>query len=413
MALLMVSSRILAPEDFGYAAFVSAIIAIVEVISKGGLSQSLIQKQILDEGCYLSVLKFYFGISVVVISLSLTFCIGSYFFYSSRFDLYLGFFIAVLGLPLVLFSGVLVARLSTSGNLSIVAGTELRASLISGLLIGIPLLYFFESWYALVLVKVFCDLCVFSMLSRTVRFVYFDIFGANLHSLVGIVYFGAKLTLARIINVISLRVQDILIPSYLNIHSLGLYNRASAIANVPVDVFGQIFEKVLFPMSSKKVAEGKAVVENVIPPMVLTSIGVICFASMMFVEPIVLLVLGEKWRLITEVVDLLLGFVFFRMSYRYFDSLIKASGKAGLMIFLNLIQLAAVVVLFFVLKSEGLEGVVLALGFSYVVRFLCSMTFFWGVSSRNVMLGICLVGVSLVYLLGLLFYHYEKFQELV
>src|SRR5699024_10627924 len=66
-----------------------------------------------------------------------------------------------------------------------------------------------------------------------------------------LLFFGGGYTIARLSNQFALQADNLVVGKWLGSSALGLYSRAYQLMVMPANLFGQVMDKVLFPVMSK------------------------------------------------------------------------------------------------------------------------------------------------------------------
>ena len=376
LLVLAVSSRILEPVDFGLIAIYTLVLSLFEVLVKQGLIQSYVKNATPSHKKLLCLTKYYLINSVILF----VFLYTLNFFFELSYERFYKELIVLLCFSLLIsiLSSLVVAHMSITDQVDRIISTEIRASLISSLLICLPLLVLTKRWEVMVFVKLASDLVILSSVINKKVYSYLRV---SLFSKLGmlneirpLMRFGFFITLARLFNVLSLRSHELVIQSGFGMSQLGSYNRANALVNVPIEITNQVLEKLFFPVMSKQRKHGQ------IPSNKQDTYSIIFFLAMLlaftgqaFSEVIIPFALGEQWYNIIGVFNLLLLFSVFRIFYKINDVFIKSQGKANFILYLNLIQFSALVFLLLVFGYSDIFHVINAVGLSYSLRYLLSL----------------------------------------
>src|SRR5699024_11672517 len=66
-----------------------------------------------------------------------------------------------------------------------------------------------------------------------------------------LLFFGGGYTIARISNQFALQADNLVVGKWLGANALGLYSRAYQLMVMPANLFGQVMDKVMFPIMSQ------------------------------------------------------------------------------------------------------------------------------------------------------------------
>jgi PST family polysaccharide transporter len=143
-----------------------------------------------------------------------------------------------------------------------------------------------------------------------------------------IIHFGGGFTLSRILSYGAKQGDYFVIGRVLDAASLGIYTRAYQLMMLPAKYFGEVLNKVLFPIMSKTQSE-----QSRLKKMYLTSVAMSSLFSapssvlmIILAGEIVMIVLGSKWLDVILPFQVLALGVLPRISYKVDDTLARALG---------------------------------------------------------------------------------------
>ena len=376
LLVLAVSSRILEPVDFGLIALYTLVLSLLEVLVKQGLIQSYVKDASPSHKKLLCLSKYYLINSVILF----IFLYALNFFFELSHERFYKELIGLLCFSLLIsiLSSLVVAHMSITDQVSRIISTEIKASLISSLFICLPLLVLTERWEIMILVKLASDLVILSSVINKKTYQYlkdsFFVRVEMLNEIKPLMRFGFFITLARLFNVLSLRSHEIVIQSGFGMSQLGSYNRANALVNVPIEITNQVLEKLFFPVMSKQRKYGQiSTSKRDLYSIVFFLAMILAFIGQALSETIIPFLLGGQWYSIIGVFNLLLLFSVFRIFYKINDVFIKSQGKANLILYLNLAQFLALILLLLVFGYSDIFHVINAVGLSYSLRYFLSL----------------------------------------
>jgi O-antigen/teichoic acid export membrane protein len=369
--VLLVLSRILAPEDFGVIAAATVTIFFFDLFSNVGLGQYLIQtkrltSKLIESTLFVNVLL-TFVVSVVYM-LALPYVAGII-----KVDELESF-----GNVLVL---ILFAR-SFSVVYESLLQRELKAFnvilcsslgyLFSLCFVVIPLLLLEFSYMALIWGMVVESLIIAILLVK--------VHGAlllpkpcfkEIKSLYGN---GGGYFKYRLFEYASINIDYIIVSRYLGISALGFYSRAYRVMEYPSFVYRIAVDKVVFPLLSKKNASGKAVGEGFSDSLTLIVIVATflfgCIASLS--DEIIYILLGSAWAPAGEIVKILSVFGTYRLCYMMCNTYLKSAGKINTVARNSFFMLLLMGVGVCIGKEFGIYGVALSVGVSLLLISLIS-----------------------------------------
>ena len=405
--LLVISSRILTPSEFGVAALFLAVGALFEVFLRFGLTQSFIKSQDGNQQIFEALHAFYSTVTAMA-------CIGVTVAYSlSGWTVTDKYLIAAIFLCIstccLLFSTLYSAKLSIQGDLATIAKADAVSVGAGNIVIGIPLLYMWPEWPALIFLKLVRDFLL--LLFYRKEMIRPCLLNSQTYALLlPLLRNGIKFLFTKLLSVGSLRIHDFLIPATLGLDNAGLFNRAYAVGNIPIEIANSVFDKALFPIAAGNVGEAKKIpaVKN-FSIFIFIGLAFFCLLVGYSIGPIASFLLGDQWVVVIDVLSIFTCFSIYRIGYKFIETILKARSSLNFTIFLNIFQLIASALGILSFSYLGLMGVVLALGLTYLVKFLISLFIFRGIFQLGNFWFFLMFLLSTFYALLLYFMFYPSF----
>lgn len=144
----------------------------------------------------------------------------------------------------------------------------------------------------------------------------------------GLLYFGSGHSIARIANFLANQGDNLVIGRMLGAEALGNYGRAYQLVVMPANMFGQVFDRVLFPVMSKVQDDTRKLSEAYKKSVSIITWVMIPFSCLMWIlsQEIIRLILGAKWlSLVLPFQILAIGLVF-RVVHKISDALARSKG---------------------------------------------------------------------------------------
>ena len=294
LASIMVLARLLTPKDFGLFAMVTSVIGYLRVFKDAGLSTATIQR----EGITHAQVSNLFWINVAVSgAISLIFAAGSpivaWFYREPR----------LIPITLVLSSTFLLSGLTIQHTALLNRQMRFKAvaviqvsSLLIGVTVGISMAWLGYNYWALV----FSNLIT---VGAAVPLTWFAIpwrpeapsRQSGIRSLVG---FGANMASGGFIYSLAKGADGLLVGRFYGADSIGLYSRASALLNRPMDQFLAPISSVFVPTLSRVQTQPERYRHAFL--RVYEAMALISFLStgllLALARPLTLVVLGPKWE---------------------------------------------------------------------------------------------------------------------
>lgn len=290
----IIMARLIAPEAFGTVALMYLFTGLASVFSDGGLSAALIQRKsttVVDES---TVLWFNVGIATFITTTLFLSAPWIARFYELPIlvpitQIYsLEFFVSS-------FNSVQVTLFQKRLDFK----TPLKIGLISNILsaiVGVTLAFMGYGIWALVaqaMARTLIRTIALWILSPW-RPVY-KFSSASFHTLFS---FGGYMFLSQILNIGYQRFYTLLIGKWFGVYELGIYNRASAVQQLPAESLSRILNRVAFPIFSQTNNDPDKLVRGL--RLSLRSIMLVNIPMMiglaLVAEPLILTFYGEAWR---------------------------------------------------------------------------------------------------------------------
>jgi teichuronic acid exporter len=335
-------ARILDPSDFGLIGMLTVFMALGNTLIDAGMTSSLIRTKEADDRDYSTVFFINLAVGVLVyLCMAASSGLISRFFAQPELEE----IIVVYCLTFVIypFSAVQRARLAKNMDFK----TEMKVS-IPSMILGSSLGLFLALQGFGVWALVAMNLCQNSLLSLQF-WIYskwrpsfiFDWNRFKMHF-----GYGAKLTLAGIINSVFSNIYHLVIGKYFPVDQLGYFSKADSLKQIPVNNISTTLSKVTFPMFSEiqddelklKVAY-KRIMQQVLfwltPVMALSAV---------LAEPLFRILLTEKWVPAVPYFQILcfIGLMFPVHSYNL--NILKVKGRSDLFLKLEIVKKSLTVI---------------------------------------------------------------------
>lgn len=332
----IVLARLLAPEDYGVIGMLAIFMAIAQSILDSGFNRALIQKKDRTNVDYSTV--FYFNLFVSLIIYIIFYFSASYIaeFYNTPILSDVARVVAV-SVVINAFSLVQTAKLTIELNFRLQTLATLSSTILSGAL-GIIMAYSNYGVWSLVAQT------ISAALLRTIILICFShwkpliVFSTD--SFKKLFSFGSKLLIGDVIHTIYSNMYTLVIGKAFNASDVGYYNRSNGFAMLPPSIFGQVINKVMFPVLSER-QDDEISLLNAYTKMF--RMPMFFFVPFMFLiaalsEPIIITLIGEKWRACIPLMQVLcIGYIFSPLTYMNLN-LLYVKGRSDISLKLDLIK---------------------------------------------------------------------------
>ena len=292
--LTIIMARLLTPNDYGLIGMLAIFISLSQVFIDGGFSTALVQRQDRTNEDFSTV--FYINLSMsIFLYLILFFCapLIAYFYKQPL----LVPITRIYSLNLIINS--LVAVNKTKLVINVDFKTQSKISLLAAILSGVlGILAALKGFGVWALVVQLLTQAVFNVIFSFWYVKWFPAKVFSIESFKKLFKFGSKLLVAQIISSIYSNIYNVVIGKRFTSSDLGFYTRADHFAMFAGGNISQIIQRVSFPLLSQIQDDDQRLLN--VYKKYLQVVTFIIFPLIMLVfgtaKPMVLILLGEKWR---------------------------------------------------------------------------------------------------------------------
>ena len=196
-----------------------------------------------------------------------------------------------------------------------------------------------------------------------------------------IVWMSGGFSIAKLLGYTATQVDYLVVAGTMNSAAVGLYGRAYQLVGMPAMLFGQVLERIMFPVYSR-LQDDRQKAKDHYGHAVALSAFVMAPMSVLFVvlgPEIVRLILGPDWSEAVIPLQILACTILFRMGYKLNDSLTKATGLVYQRAFRLAVYACAVAGGAFVGSAWGLAGVAVGVSLAIALNFIlmAQLTLAW------------------------------------
>ncbi|NJY63945.1 lipopolysaccharide biosynthesis protein [Salinimicrobium sp. CDJ15-81-2] len=353
----IILARLLLPEDFGLIGMLTVFLAFSKSFIDSGMGSGLIQKKDRTDVDFSTVFVFN-----LVISFSFYFLLFLSAPYIAEFynRPELVNLTRVLGLIIVINSFAVVqrARLTIKIDFKTYAKVNVTSVVIGGLF-GVLFAYLDYGVWALVIQHLSGAFVTVALLWHFNKWKPSMEFSRD--SFRNLFGFGSKLLVASLYAQAFRNVYDISIGKFYSASQLGYYTRAIGFAELSSGTISSILQQVTFPILASLQDDKHRMVSAYRRLIKMSSFFI--FPSMTLLallsEPIIILLLGEKWR---PVIVLLQWMCFARVFYPISTmnmNILNASGRSDLFLKIDLSKLPLLIISLIITVPIGVEAIVI------------------------------------------------------
>lgn len=350
-------ARILNPEDFGLLGMLVIFTSIAGTFVESGMGSGLIQKQDKTDVDYSTV--FVFNLVTAFAMYLILFLAAPYisdFYDEPRLtDL-----LRVLSLTIIVgaFVAIQRAKLNIDLNFKALAKINISANFLSGT-IAVFLAWYGIGYWALAVHMLLTGIFSFIFLLFLGNWKYSTKFSKD--SFKDLFGFGSKLLFASLYAQALRNVYDVYIGKYYTSADLGFYSRSIKFTELIAGTVNSVIQQVTYPLLAQMRTDPNRMI-SVFRRLIKMSAFII-FPSMVLLslqaEPIVLLLLTEKW---SAVIPLLQWMAFARILYPASSlnlNLLNANGRSDLFLKVDLSKLPLSIVAIIITLPIGIKAMVI------------------------------------------------------
>lgn len=369
--IFIVLARLLTPEDFGLIAMLMIFFAIAQSLLDSGMGQALIREKEITDQDRSTVFWFNLFISIAFYGLLYTSApfIAEFYERSELISL-----TRVMGLAVLFFGVAIVQRSELTQQLEFKkqAYAQIPAVVIAGVVSVTMAFKGFGVW-ALVaqylLVAICSSIALWIVQPANIRLQF------DKESFTKLFGFGYKLLLSGLLNAVYQHIYKLVIGKYFVATTLGFYTQAKKLQELVSQNFVGIIQKVTYPLLAKAGTE-PARLKRGYRQVVQTSSFVIfpgIILLMMFAEPILRFVLGEKWVPATNFLQIVCLSGILHHLHSINLNVLKVLGRSDLFLKLEVIKKINITVAIFIGIRFGIYGLLIGQVISsYIALFINS-----------------------------------------
>lgn len=355
----IILSRILMPSDFGIVAIVLVFTQIFQTINESGFNTALIFKQNRDSLDYSTA--FVANVLIGIISYIILFVLSPYiadFYHNEQ----LTSVMRVLTLTVIInsFSLVPLVKFTINIDFKSLAKASLFAAIISGTL-GIVAAYTIRNVYAIVLQTISYSIINTVIMCYILK--WKPCFNFSFARFMSLFNYAYKLIGARLINVIFDDIYSLAIGKLYSPAVLGCYNRSMSFRQILSKNIINIIQRVSNPLLCEQQNDYKTM-QSVLLKFIGTSALIVyplLAGLMVFSEPLVNVILGTKWSMVSELLTLGCPCGFFYLISTFNRNVYNATGKTGLALKAEVIKKLIFVIIFLLTMKFNIKILLIGL----------------------------------------------------
>lgn len=353
----LVLARLLLPEDFGLIAMVTVVVHIASVFVRAGFGAGIIQKEKLDQIDASTAFWMNMGLALVVYLMLYMSAPWIAAFYNEP-DLTLLTRVLALNLITGGINNIQIALLQRNLQFKKIFISTLPGTILSGIF-GVAAAL--AGWGAWALVVQMVSGTVFNILLLWKISGWFPSFDFSKPAALSLFRFGSNVVGVQFIEQFFRQLYTLVIGVIYSPATLGFYNRAQALQQMPTMTVTSIVNRVALPTFSRAQNDRDRMVRGLRESIQLLSlvVGPGMVALAMLAEPLVRVILTEKWLPMVPYLQLFCIIGFLEPRYRLITQALLACGRSDdalrLSIYRRLLDLIALTFTF----DQGLKWIVI------------------------------------------------------
>ncbi|MEG0958263.1 MAG: lipopolysaccharide biosynthesis protein [Erysipelotrichaceae bacterium] len=301
--LQIILARLLTPDAYGAIALTTIFISVSNVFVQQGFSTALIQQKEVDEEDYSSV--FWISMLIALICYIVIVLLAPFAARFYKIDI-LKNVLWILGLTLFVgaYNSIQISHISRNFQFKNLFFSSLIGIIISGVL-GIFAAYLGLGIWSIVIQQLTNQIIITLVLMFETKWV--PQFRINVYKLTRLFKFGSRILSSALLDTIYNNVFSLVIGKVFSTEQLGYYNRADQFPNVIVTNLNGSIQSVMLPAMSEHQDDKKRVKYIVRKSMILSSYFIfpIMVGLAVVAEPLVLIILTDKWIKCVPIIQLL------------------------------------------------------------------------------------------------------------
>ena len=329
-------ARILTPADYGVVGMTAIFFAVASVFVDSGFGSALIQKKNRTEADYSTCFYFNCFVGVLLYLLLWFFSPAIAAFYRTPI---LCDVLRALGVTLVINSMIVSqnARMTAEMRFKEMSVITIATQLFTGI-VGLYLAYTGWGVWALVFQQISSCVARLVMMELHLRWMPQLVF--SMASFRHMFSYGSKILCSSLINVTYDNMYTLVIGRTFSAKDVGYYNRGNQFAMLPTTSILNIFMKVAFPVMAE-VQDDTEKLKTAYKKLLRVPLFVLypmLFGLMTLAEPLVLLLLGEKWLPAVPLLQVLCIGSFFDPLTHINLNILYVKGRTDIVLKLELIK---------------------------------------------------------------------------
>lgn len=363
----IILARLITPREFGLIGMITIFIAISQTFINSGFSSALIRKKDCTQADYSTVFYYNMAMGIVLYTvLYLSAGVISNFFDEPE----LKWLVRVLGLDLIIRSLTLIQGTTLTKRVDFKLQTKIAvvSSILSGVLGILMAIEGFGVW-SLVARSLTASIISSILLWFWNRWKPSAIFSRE--SFKELFGFGSKLLVSRLLDTVYNNIYYLIIGKYFAANELGYYTRAKSFNDMPSKNLNTIMSRVTYPVLAQ-LQDDQVVLKAGYKKMIknIMFISLVLMSGMAAIaEPMVITLIGEKWRASIIYLQLLCFPAMFYPLHALNLNMLNVLGRSDLFLKLEIIKKILAVPVIFIGIIWGIKIMILGMWIDALISY--------------------------------------------
>lgn len=352
----IILARLLMPKEFGLIGMVAVFIAVSNSLVDSGFSQALIQRKNPTQADYDTVFYFNIGVSCLMYgTVFLSAGLAARFFAEPQ----LVSLLRVLALTIIVDSFNIIHRtiLVKKIDFKILTRIQIIASLFSGLIAILLAFKGFGVWSLVFrsVISSFVQSCLYWYYDRWLPTMQF-----SSRSFGSLFFFGSKLLASGLMDTLYQNIYYVIIGRYFSASELGFYSRADQFKSMVSQNITSTVATVTYPALSS-IADQPERLKRGYRRAVRSTMFItfpLLFGLAVVAEPLLMLLIGEKWRQSVPYLQLLCFAAMLYPLHAMNLNILKVKGRSDLFLRLEILKKLMIVPIISVAIHWGITGLI-------------------------------------------------------
>lgn len=366
-------ARLLTPEDFGIVAMAMVFVGINEIFIDFGTRDALIRQKSIERDFLSSI--FWFNVAIGFILFLMMLLFAEYI--ANLYELpIISLIVIVMSVNIIFSSTSIVPKAILMRNMDFRAISVQRVlSVIASAVSGIPLAFHGYGVWSLVAQQI-----AIVVTNTVVVWLYADWFPRiyfKMSHIKQIFSFSAYLSVTKFTNYFTKKGDLFLIGKFLDVTSLGFYSKGYGIFLKPLKLINGIIQPVLFPAICKIQLDNLKMRNIYLKTSLVMALIYfpILSGSFFFAKPLVIVLLGNKWAPVAQLVPIFSAMSVFISQSAICSQCLRAKGRTRRLFYLMLLSSIVTLALFIIGLQWGIVGVAIGYCISIIFQYFLFTAF--------------------------------------